>query len=610
MRHPRAALPPKGEREQTFRRFYRELCHLIGLQEPEGKTGAPLPSPARPGGLAMQAFALCRSRAKLGEENAAARGYSLVVLWVLRLLFLKLLEASLPGAGRNRSTEGGLVLMGWPIASFADIQRLFFENVLAGPGPWPENEGAGQGMDAPLFEKQAAEQDGCEMAAIENLPIKKMKGSVLGAKAPETLPLLEYLLLFLNAYCFKRPAYSVACGEDEYPGGRLDATVLSRTFEKLNAHKSAAFYTPPPLAEYMAKEALELAVLRKANEALGWDCGSFAVLKEEILRADVSCRKRLGEALETLRICDPAAGTGHFLVAALRHLLALKLELGLLLLYGADILLPATEAILEGGILPAQSPLAQGQGAGETGMEAETLQKTLFHEGCKLAKNCLYGAELNPEAAWVCKLSLWGELLPYLSWEAGRMAALPKLCRNIQKGNALLFSTPFEAGRKVNQAERGAHHPNGVEWAHVFSELLSEEGVFLGFDCVLGNPPYVQLQSMQNEVADLEDMAYHTFSHSGNLYFLFFELGCHLLAKRGVLSFVTSNQWLRAGYGQPLRSFLARDTNPLSLVDFTGQKLFCEAAVSVCVLTLEKGPNRGHTKACTVKEDRLDYLSI
>ena len=145
-----------------------------------------------------------------------------------------------------------------------------------------------------------------------------------------------------------------------------------------------------------------------------------------------------------------------------------------------------------------------------------------------------------------------------------------------------------------------------VLWQLDFARVFREKG---GFDIVIGNPPYVQLQKEINEKTGekLGDQYQHckfeTFAKTGDIYCLFFEKGCKLLHKNGVLSFITSNKWMRAGYGEKLRGFLAKNTNPIRLIDFAGQKVFKTATVDVNILLFTKSKNRGNTLACSIKED-------
>lgn len=114
-----------------------------------------------------------------------------------------------------------------------------------------------------------------------------------------------------------------------------------------------------------------------------------------------------------------------------------------------------------------------------------------------------------------------------------------------------------------------------------------------GFDVVVGNPPYVQLQKMGIESDKLKTQNYQTFTKTGDLYCLFYELGNQILKSRGILGFITSNKWMRANYGKPLRKYLAEQTTPLLLVDL-GSGIFESATVDSNILIFEKNETEKH----------------
>lgn len=148
------------------------------------------------------------------------------------------------------------------------------------------------------------------------------------------------------------------------------------------------------------------------------------------------------------------------------------------------------------------------------------------------------------------------------------------------------------------------------EWRIEFPEVLDDEGNFIGFDCIIGNPPYIQLQSMGKDADALEKMNYETYARTGDIYCLFYELGMNILKAKGLLCFITSNKWMRAGYGDALRSYFTKETNPVLLIDFAGTKIFDTATVDTNILMLKKEQNARKTMACSVKDrDCLNHLS-
>jgi len=130
-------------------------------------------------------------------------------------------------------------------------------------------------------------------------------------------------------------------------------------------------------------------------------------------------------------------------------------------------------------------------------------------------------------------------------------------------------------------------------------------GISEGFDIVIGNPPYIQLQNNGGKLAVLyENCNFKTFARTGDIYCLFYERGWQLLKSGGHLCFITSNKWMRAGYGEKMREFLANKTNPKLLVDFAGLKLFESATVDTNVLLYAKEPNAGKTICAVTKNDK------
>ncbi|KAA6338941.1 Modification methylase PaeR7I [termite gut metagenome] len=140
------------------------------------------------------------------------------------------------------------------------------------------------------------------------------------------------------------------------------------------------------------------------------------------------------------------------------------------------------------------------------------------------------------------------------------------------------------------------------------------------FDIVIGNPPFVQLQKNGGELSKLYGPTkkdkktipspYKTFDSMGDLYSLFYERGYNLLKAQGKLCFITSNKWMRAGYGENTRKFFAENTNPEQLIDFAGIKVFESATVDTNILLFSKDKNRQQTQACIVKKEGIKDLSV
>lgn len=157
----------------------------------------------------------------------------------------------------------------------------------------------------------------------------------------------------------------------------------------------------------------------------------------------------------------------------------------------------------------------------------------------------------------------------------------------------------------IENRKIGGDKSEVFEWRIEFPELLNEEGEFIGFDLVIGNPPYIQLQTMHENADLLEKMGYKTYMRTGDIYCLFYEFGVDLLRNNGLLSFITSNKWMKADYGNALRQWITANANPYALIDFEGCRIFDEVSVSTNILFLQKKKNEGMTQCCKVnrKED-------
>lgn len=160
-----------------------------------------------------------------------------------------------------------------------------------------------------------------------------------------------------------------------------------------------------------------------------------------------------------------------------------------------------------------------------------------------------------------------------------------------------LESANAEAVERYKETRHLATKPF-ILWQLDFARVFRAKG---GFDIVIGNPPYIQLQKAIDEdsgkkLGDLySSYGFETFAKTGDIYCLFYEKGNMLLRQGGILSFITSNKWMRAGYGKSLRQYLANNTNPLILIDFSGTKVFTTATVDVNILMFSKESNAERT---------------
>jgi hypothetical protein len=204
---------------------------------------------------------------------------------------------------------------------------------------------------------------------------------------------------------------------------------LGLIFEKINGYKDGSFFTPGFITEYMARETIRRAVVQKFNEEKGWNLEDFEALKEHI---DITKegREEANRIINSLKICDPAVGSGHFLVSALNEMIALKSELKVLSyrdgkrmkLYSARV--ENDELIIEdedeGGIFE--------YGLSKQGTiipEKQAVQEAIFHEKQTIIENCLFGVDINANSVKICRLRLWIELLKHAYYHPSRTHAAP-----------------------------------------------------------------------------------------------------------------------------------------------------------------------------------------
>ena len=424
----------------------------------------------------------------------------------------------------------------------------------------------------------------------------------------------------------------------------LDPELLGKVFENLlgtynpetseTARKdSGSFYTPREIVSFMVDESIK-DYLSKTVKNLTSE--NIQILFNDNVECYNSDNKaEIVNALKSMKILDPACGSGAFPMGALQRIVHLIQKCN--------------------------------------GVTSD--KNSLYSLKLDLIEKCLYGVDIQPIAVQICKLRFFISLIceqdktDSISDNYG-FNPLPNLETKFVAANSLigmerksqndLFSDPdgkiekkkleiqekrhehfkaptAEAKAKCREDDRKlrAELANLLEQNKMFApkdaEQLAEwnpydqnavspffdaEWMFNtaeGFDIVIGNPPYIQLQKDSGKLANLyEAQNYKSFAKTGDIYCLFYEKGCNLLNSTGRLCFITSNKWMRAGYGEKLRDYFAKNVNPKLLVDFAGVKVFESATVDTNILLFEKGKNEGKTLSCTtiaLTKDGLSNLS-
>ncbi len=523
--------------------FYSELLHIIGLEEAKEKNKKVIrrhePGKRLAGSLlentierleVNESLSRIRDRRSFGDneqEQLFAIGLELCITWVNRILFLKLLEAQLRGYHRGDRAYRFLDPAG--IADFDELFDLFFM-VLARRASDRKPKVQARYAHVPylnssLFEQGTLETEAFSINQLDNkikLPVhsRTVLRDVNGKRVTGELGTLEYLLKFLEAYDF-----SAEGGEEIQEENKtlINASVLGLIFEKINGYRDGSFFTPGFITMYMCRETLRRAVVQKFNETYAWEMQDFESLKD---RLDHDKQKRLGynALVNSLRICDPAVGSGHFLVSALNELLAIKSDLGILS-YHAD-----GSRVKEFGLRVENDELIvldyeedklfhylMGKG-GKPQPELQKLQETLFHEKQAIIEGCLFGVDINPNSVKICRLRLWIELLKNAYYTANSdfadLETLPNIDINIKQGNSLVSRFGLQEDLSValkdsghNIAEyraavQGYRHANSRDEKQAMIALIDK--VKAVFKDTIDKPLQRKIASARGSLANLE----------------------------------------------------------------------------------------------------------
>ncbi len=687
--------------------FYEELLYILGLEEQNDK-GKILIKPSRTQN--SLSYALKEQYKDLDDEEVMA----LLIAWNNRILFLRLLESLL--ISFEHFENPFLTIENFEY--FNDLNTLFFE-VLAKKNSErlpeiKENKILEKipYLNSSLFDKTPLELKGHEIKLLDNKKLEIYKNSVLKKheeyQKQKALPLLKYFFEFLRLYKFTTTPKDIKDNTDTSESRLINPSVLGLVFEKLNGYKEGSFYTPSFITSYMCKESITPIVLDKFNQKYKIECENLKELKNYLKNSyKEDKRKEYLQLLLTLRVCDPAVGSGHFLVSALNEMVWIAYELGLIAsLYRYDLKLENDEIIIhtpENKIFNYTMPHSEND-------PHHHIQKELFELKKSIIENCLFGVDINPNSCEITKLRLWIELLKYSYYifEKGKntnaLETLPNIDINIKCANSLisrfnlnddlkkipnikqkiqeykdlvaqykdpnplfplnktdltnkiqdlkntfsltlkdpktkaelektiekhikkynffalddkslldglnyfipsLFGTlklsPKEEeeafasyGRiralrkKLDDALSGREYHNAFEWRFEFPEVLDDEGNFLGFDCIIGNPPYIRQEHIKDLKPLLEKQYKDFYNSTADIYTYFFALSYHLLKDKGFNAFITSNKYARAKYGAKLREWLLKKTTIVSYMELNALKVFESAAVDTSIMNFIK----------------------
>ncbi|GAA6980979.1 class I SAM-dependent DNA methyltransferase [Helicobacter pylori] len=705
--------------------FYNELLYILGLKEQKDK-GKILINPS--GTTNSLSDALKKQYKDLDSDDEKVM--ALLIAWNNRILFLRLLESLLISFEHLKdpflTTEN--------FNNFNALNTLFFE-VLAKKN----NERSLEKdnilekipyLNSSLFDKTPLESNGYEIKLLQNERLEIYPNSILkkdkNDKKQKDLPLLEYFFEFLCAYDFTTTPKDIKNNENTSENRLINPSVLGLIFEKLNGYEEGSFYTPSFITSYMCEESITKIVLDKFNQTYKIECKDLTELKNYLKNNyQEDKRKEYLQVLLTLRVCDPAVGSGHFLVSALNEMVLIAYKLGLIVSLPLSAILELeNDEIL---IKISDKPFLYTRPSSEEELNHQ-IQKELFELKKSIIENCLFGVDINPNSCEITKLRLWIELLKYSYYifkdnqNTQTLETLPNIDINIKCGNSLIFNFPLNSKLTIGQtlefsknlkaeikeyknsvmlykeglgektkilqniaklksliinyfieqhqakkhlkeslkafiSEYGdgifdlstafgmemlkiARHkdnnykfnptltkkqpsPIGVEanrllikikecyetlenlknsktleWRFEFPEVLDDEGDFLGFDCIIGNPPYIRQEEIKDKPL-LEKQYKDFYASTADLYTYFFALAFNLLKEKGFNAFITSNKYARAKYGAKLRELLLKKTTIVSYMELNALKVFESAAVDTSIMNFIKQP--------PLEESRFDY---
>ncbi len=715
-------LPFSNDSNSLDKTFYAELLHIIGLTETkEGSKkliGRKKEGERNSGSLIESAIMQLDSLDKISRLEKPAQfgetvqerlfnvALELSITWINRILFLKLLEAQL--IRYHKGDQSYAFLNSEKVQNFDDLNSLFFSVLARKPGERNEEVRTAftyvPYLNSSLFEPTETEHSCLFISQLKEGKLPLLTSTVLknntGKKFTGELATLDYLFKFLEAYDFAGEGSEEIQEENKT---LINASVLGLIFEKINGYKDGSFFTPGFITMYMCHETIRRSVVQKFNDTKGWDCNDIGELYNKI-----EDRAEANSIINSLKICDPAVGSGHFLVSALNEIIALKSELKLLSdregkrlkEYHVEVVNDELIITDEDGKLYEYNPASP---------ESRRIQETLFHEKQTIIENCLFGVDINPNSVKICRLRLWIELLknayyrsPLPADREGQgwvpeLETLPNIDINIKCGNSLIsryaldadikqvlsgarFSIHnyrdaimlyrnaeskdqkremerlidkikstfhlgigsndarikrrdqimnqlfhkftgnflFEPGigygdekskekgekeqqrlekevAKLNQeiedAKNNKIYENAFEWRYEFPEVLNDDGDFVGFDVVIGNPPYLTGSAFK-ELQQYFLQRYNTAEYQLDLYPLFIELTESILKNGGSVSLITPNSWLKNLRMQKTREFILTRFS-INSINANISNAFEEAQVDTLIFFFSKN-NQQH----------------
>ncbi|EJF07567.1 Eco57I restriction endonuclease [Thiovulum sp. ES] len=630
--------------------FYQELLHIFGVEERKiDGIQKIVRKKERDSGSFLELTFLENS--DLDFEKA----FEINIIWLNRILFLKLLEARLVFMHPNFKFFMNIETL----SDFQQLETLFFEIMaveISERKPHLEKFKQIPYMNSSLFERKYFEEKRtglCEIRNLNNtLEIGLFEKSILGSGKLKTL---DYLFKFLDSYDFGSNKYQEVTKVDKT---LIKSSVLGLIFEKVNGYKDGSHFTPSFITTKLAKDSLD---------------------------------RFPKNSLQNIKVLDPAVGSGHILVSLLNELVVrqayLEDEFGNSKKISVD--------IENDEIFIADEEQYIKNENGNFPKEAIRIQRKMFHLKEKIIENNLFGVDINSKSVEIARLRLWIELLKWSYYdENGKFTTLPNIDINIKVGNSLL--SRFEVKQKLEKKKTGEllnlvkeyistkeknqkkqiekdifkikesfigklsrensdikkirnlldkyldtfgeievgfwekyteklmvtgektkgykkdlkpilelhkkiefleKMPESFEWRFEFPEVLDENGDFLGFDLIVANPPYIRVQGLDREKSEYYKEIFSSAVGSYDIYVLFVEKFLPLLKDGGNLNFIMPHKWINSTFGKGLRGLV--NQNISQFISFGEYLIFDNAMTYTSLLMMHKE-----------KQDNLKYIDF
>jgi hypothetical protein len=714
--------------------FYNELLHIIGLEETKegGKKliGRKAENKRNQGSFIENSITILKAEDCLSqvpklseygnnrEEQLFNISLELAITWINRILFLKLLEGQL--IKYNRGDKSFRFLNFERIHDYDELNKLFFQ-VLA-----IKESDRGESikqkfnnipyLNSSLFEPGDLEHKTIRINSLDDhSKLTVISGTVLkdktGKKQTGEINPLQYLFEFLDSYDFSSEGSEDIQEENKT---LINASVLGLIFEKINGYKDGSFFTPGFITMYICHETIRRAVVQKFNDAKDWKCETISDVYNKI--EDI---KEANRIVNSLRICDPAVGSGHFLVSALNEVIAIKSELKILTDKEGKRLKDYTVEVINDELVITDTDDKFFE-YNPKDKESQRIQETLFREKQTIIENCLFGVDINPNSVKICRLRLWIELLKNAYYrhetENAELETLPNIDINIKCGNSLISRYSLDADIKtalksskwnvdnyreavmtyrnaqskdekrnmeqliskiksdfetevsksdkrflklnklngellnltgqsslfeltktqkeewnkkvkkltgeikkyeteIEEIKSNKIYENAFEWRFEFPEVLNNDGDFVGFDVVIGNPPYIPLENFNINERTFFSNKFTILERMYDSSVMFFIEGFSNLFKNGLISFIAPITWQTGENYSQFRRWIFENYGINEIINLPFN-IFEDAYVETAIYSLQKGKADKYRiysfdkKSINIDLNHLDYSYI